>query len=160
MEGEQRRPDSGRTNVIPVETEKVDPGGTADAPTACAVGVPASGASRVVVLRALADGIDVPMDRWPGEVLKAALSRFATMLQGGGSNATLSFVTSSTAACRWPTSSREQTFPSLAMLGNYALVGRMSRSLPSASRQLMRTSRRQRSAKPKSTRRFVFGLTA
>jgi len=50
MEGEQRRPDSGGTNIKPVETGKVDPVGTADATTACPVGVPASGACRVVVL--------------------------------------------------------------------------------------------------------------
>jgi len=83
MEGEQKRPNSGGTNVKLVETGKVNPKGTADAPMARAVGVPASDTSRVVVLGALADGIDVPIDRWLGEVLKAALSRFAKMPRDG-----------------------------------------------------------------------------
>lgn len=83
MGGEQIKSSSESQNENPNKTEKVDPGGTGEAAAPGATAIPTAGAGRMAVLGALADGIDVPMDRWPGEVLKAAIGRFARMPRNG-----------------------------------------------------------------------------
>jgi hypothetical protein len=83
MGGDERNSNSEGMKVNPIKAEKVEPGGTDGGTTRCSADAPDPGASRMVVLGALATSTDVPMDRWPGEVLKVAIGRFARMPWGG-----------------------------------------------------------------------------
>ena len=83
MEGERKKSGSGETEENPIKTEAVDTGGPPGAEAADAAEVPGPAAGRMVVLDALLAELEAPLDRWPGEALKAVLERFVRMPRGG-----------------------------------------------------------------------------